>query len=98
LAQSLSSYTRKNHDCYDSEFDKQIRKLAPHWFVDKVLEKKKKLIEMAKRGHPRPHASNHPLGKAFNSYIGKTHSSYDPEFDKKIRKLAPNWFRKTRNV
>lgn len=32
LGQCLSNYTRKSSPAYDPVFDKQIRKIAPHWF------------------------------------------------------------------
>jgi hypothetical protein len=93
LGQSFNSYIKKSHDCYDPEFDKEIRRLAPHWFVDTAAEKKMKLLEMARNGEPRPHRNKHPLGPSFNGYIGKTKGTYDPDFDQEIRRLAPHWFK-----
>jgi len=93
---ALSNYISKSSNAYDSEFDKKIRKLAPHWFVDAVAEKKKLLLEMAKNGEPRPKCvfgqKSNPLGRALRDYISKSSGSYDPTFDKQIRKLAPHWF------
>jgi len=110
LGNVLGGYTCKSSRCYDPIFDKQIRKLAPHWFksdlifekqiklaphwfVGTVAEKKKQLIEMAKRGEPRPNQRKHPLGLILSSYTCKSHGCYDPIFDKQIRKLAPHWFK-----
>jgi len=51
---------------------------------DEAKAKKQQLMEMARNGEPRP------LSKAvFNS------QGYDPEFDAEIRKMRPDWFKKT---
>lgn len=89
LGSALCSYTRKNSSSYDSKFDRQIRALAPHWFIDTAKENKEKLLEMAHAKKPRPHQKTR-LGLC--DYLNKNSSSYDPEFDKAIRKLAPHWF------
>lgn len=92
LGNALKSYVQKSSDCYDPEFDKLIRKLAPCWFEDRVAKNKRQLIQMAKKGKPKPHRK-HPLGRKWLHYIAKSDNSYDPEFDKQIRKLAPHWFK-----
>jgi len=91
LGNSLSNYLSKSQGSYDPEFDKQIRKLAPHWFVDTTIEKKKQLLEMAKNKEPRPNSRKHPLAKALFRYVNKG-DAYDHKFDTQIRKLAPHWF------
>ena len=92
LGRSLGSYIYKTHGCYDTKFDKKIRRLAPHWFVDTARENKKQLLEIARKGEPRP-TKKTKLGRTLSSYICKTHGCYDTKFNKKIRKLAPHWFR-----
>jgi superfamily II DNA or RNA helicase len=94
LGGSLSSYTRTTHDCYDPDFTKQIKELAPHWFVDTASENKKELLEMAKRGEERPNQRNHKLGGSLSSYTRTTHNCYDPDFTKQIKELAPHWFKR----
>jgi hypothetical protein len=79
----LQNYTRPRSSSYDPEFDKQIKELAPHWFT--TVENKKKLIEMAKRGEPRPMCKS-KLKTELTKFLG------DSEFNKQIRKLAPHWF------
>ena len=81
---------------YDSVFDKQIRELAPDWFItssDRANKKKQKLLEMAHNGEPRPKDKKPELGVVLSHYTNSTSSSYDPIFDKEIRELAPSWFR-----
>ena len=94
LGRALCNYTNKNRNTYDSIFDKQIRKEAPHWFVDTATENKKKLLAMAKRGESRPNNKTHPLGSALSCYTSKKRNTYDSIFDKQIRKEAPHWFKK----
>jgi hypothetical protein len=75
----------------DKEFNKQIRKLAPHWFISEhnAIGNKQKLLEMAKNGEDKP---SNKLKSLLSNYLAKTGTSYDPIFDKEIRKLAPHWF------
>ena len=94
LGMYLKSYVQENAS-YDAEFDKRIRKLAPQWFVKSVEIKKKKLLEMARNGEPRPSSKTTTLGQALCSYTGCV---YDAEFDNQIRKLAPQWFVKSSDV
>jgi len=98
LGYALTNYTRKTSSTYDLVFDKQIRKLAPHWFVDTAAENKKELIKMAKRGERKPTVTKHRLGRIFSNYIFKSSVCYDEKFDKEIRRLAPNWFINTATV
>ncbi len=85
---------KRKSGSYDPIFDKKIRTEAPHWFINTAVENKRLLLEMAKNGEPRPTAVKHILGTPLCCYVGKSHSSYDPVFDKKIRKRAPHWFKK----
>lgn len=93
LGRALSPYTTKGQGSYDPEFDKQIRDLRRDWFVNSATEKKKQLLEIARRGDDKPHWKS-VLGQAFYNYTSKSQkSSYDPEFDKQIRELRPDWFK-----
>lgn len=95
LGQVLGFYTNPNSECYDVEFDNQIRKLRPDWFIfrsDVANQKKQQFLEMACNGESRPHYTKHPLGYVLYSYTNPKRESYDPEFDKQIRKLRPDWF------
>jgi hypothetical protein len=91
--QALSSYTSKPSDCYCLEFDKTIRKLRPDWFESTSLIMKQKLISIAKSGAKRP-CRKTKEGGALSNYICKSTYSCCPEFDKTIRKLRPDWFKK----
>lgn len=92
----LSNYTRTSSSAYDPDFDRQIKQLAPEWFIDTVAEKKVLLLEMARRGEPKP-SRRTALGSALTEYMRRSRSSYDPDFDREIRKLAPHWFKKPTN-
>lgn len=93
LGHLLCNYTNQNNQCFDSSFNKTIRELAPSWFVVTKDVNKQKLIDIAKKGENRPNQKKNPLGGLLSSYICKKSLSYDPVFDKKIRKLAPHWFK-----
>jgi hypothetical protein len=94
LGQAFSSYTRTSHKSYDPIFTKQIKSLAPYWFIHTANTKKQQLIQMAKNKESRPSNRIDGLGKALNRYTTKSGTSYDPDFTKKIKSLAPAWFRK----
>jgi len=93
LGTALKHYVDVNGKSYDSKFKKLIKKLAPHWFANTATENKKQLIIMAKQGEPKPIRGKHFLAKVMGHYISANGSSYDPDFDKQIRKLAPHWFK-----
>jgi hypothetical protein len=96
ILKNLVRYTYKKSSCYDPAFDEQIRRLAPKWFLSKseiTKENKWRLLDMARNELPRPSRKT-KLNGVLASYMTKSSSSYDPVFAKKIRKLAPHWFRK----
>lgn len=89
LGMLMYSYFRR-----DLEFKNKIKKIRPEWFVtrsDVANMKKKKLLEMAKKGYKRTYDA---LGKCLCNYVSKGTGNYDPVFDKKIKKLRPDWFKK----
>lgn len=94
LGMSLNKYISKSGTCYDAAFDEQIRRLAPHWFVNTAEENKKSLLDLARSGQPRPKFKQSKLGNVLRFYTSPTASSFDLEFTKKIKKLAPKWFRR----
>jgi hypothetical protein len=56
---------------------------------------KQKLIDIAKSGEKRPSRKTKE-GRCLCSYTDKSSESYCPKFDKLIRKLRSDWFRKKR--
>lgn len=94
LGMSLNKYISKSGSCYDAEFDEQIRRLAPHWFANTAEENKKSLLDIARSGQPRPKFKQSKLGTVLRFYTCPSASSYDADFTKKIKKLAPKWFRR----
>jgi len=93
LGQAFNNYTSKSHNAYDPVFDKKIRELKPDWFRDLAAEKKEELLRQALAGAARPRQSEN-LGKALSGYVCGSASSFDTVFDRKIRKLRPDWFKK----
>ncbi len=76
---------------------KQIESLEqlPGWeweVTSPARGKKKRLLEMARKGEPRPNQKKTRLGKGLSHYIDKNSKTYDSAFDKVIRKLVPSWF------
>jgi superfamily II DNA or RNA helicase len=100
LGQALSSYTR-NSSSYDATFDVDIRRLAPLWFTGASSRVKSNLLEMARTGQPKPtfHAIDvreSSLRSALNRYMNPKSVTFDGTFASELRRLAPHWFRKTK--
>jgi superfamily II DNA or RNA helicase len=95
LAGKLSAYINKNSGSYDPEFDKQIRSLRPDWFENTARIRKAELLRLANRWEPKP---SNKFGRAIFRYTNKNSCCYDPEFDKQIRSLRPDWFEDTAMV
>jgi hypothetical protein len=76
---------------FDAEFVKQIKKLAPKWIDRSIDRNKKQLLEMAKKGLPRP-KHNSKLGSLLSTYTLKSCKMYDAEFATQINTLRPDWF------
>ena len=93
--QALCNYARKVSSCYYHVFDKIIRKLRPDWFESTSIIMRQKLIAIAKSGAKRPHHKTKD-GRALDNYTRKSSTSYCEKFDRLIRKLRPDWFRKKR--
>lgn len=96
LGIALSHYTSLTNNSYDEEFKQKIEKLSPHWF-NKVENKKKKIIDIAKSGGKRPYnfsenIEEKRLGEAIAHYLNKNGKSYDIDFHNELRKLRPDWF------
>ena len=74
---------------------KKLESEMPHWswtpVTDQTNKRKQQLIEIARKGESRPHSKT-KLGQALGDYTCKSKDCYDPEFDNKIRRLAPHWF------
>lgn len=87
----LRCYTKKTHNSYDIAFNKIIRKKQPQWFTGTTTKKKKAFLAMPK-GCKKPVGDRHPLGNSLYWYTKPKNISYDPEFDRAIRKKQPQWF------
>jgi hypothetical protein len=62
-------------------------------FEDKVIEHKSRLLEMARNGESRPRQRDGTIGIVLCNYTSSKSETYDPEFDREIRRLRPDWFR-----
>lgn len=94
LGAALRRYTAKDSSSHDPRFTREIRALRPDWFTtqsDAANQKKRQLLEMARKGSPRP-SQKQTLGKALSRYASPKSESHDPTFHKEIRRLAPHWF------
>jgi hypothetical protein len=82
-----------------TEVKNNYKSILKHFDFDESISsadyRKQKLIEMAKRGEPRPSQQKTKEGHYLSSYTIKSSSSYCPEFDKTIRKIRPDWFVKS---
>lgn len=87
----LHSYTKKTSGCYDPDFTRQIKKLAPDWFLTGPERNKRRFLEMAKRKEPRPKRKTMFI---LYHYIRKASPCHDPKFTREIMRLAPHWFKK----
>jgi superfamily II DNA or RNA helicase len=98
LGSVLGTYVTKSNNCYDEDFDKEIKALRLDWFnATKVAQHKVKLLELARSGADRP-ASRSKLCLILNNYMTKNGRSYDEDFAKEIRALRLDWFNDTRVV
>lgn len=92
LGQALANYTHSNRP-RDLEFTSTIRELRSDWcmsLTDMANQKKERLLEMARRGDPRP-TRREELGSAFSSYTTPRSKTYDEMFTGKIRMIRPDW-------
>ena len=64
--------------------------------VTSASVKKVELLDMAKKGEKRPDKTK--VGSALRSYVDPRSGSYDPDFNKKLRELAPIWFQSAKSA
>ena len=95
----FNNYIHKASTCYDPVFDAEIRRLAPHWFLDTAAENKKELLVRGRAGEPKPRhngtelsVTGSKLGTVLTNYIYESSGCYDPVFAAEIREAAPHWF------
>jgi hypothetical protein len=95
IGRSLSQYTSPANTSYKKDFHDKIRKIRPDWFLSQTQiadQKKKELLDMAKRGDPRPSHDKTKIGQALSNYTRKSSAVYDAAFHRKLMKLRPDWF------
>jgi hypothetical protein len=95
LRGSLYRYTTPHDPGFDPAFTRQLRKLAPDWLEKPVEVKKATLLKMARHGELPPQRLS-PLWNALRNYTRPTGFSYDPDFTRQLKTLAPQWFESRR--
>lgn len=81
---------------YDPKFAKEMED-APPWFF---RGKREVLLNMARSGKARPNKRSKDdiergLGQQLCTLVTRSGTSYDEEFDREIRALRPDWFRRS---
>lgn len=94
LGKVLSLYTSTGAHSYDREFTETIKRVAPDWFHDtRMARKKQQLLELASQGAIRPKKTS-SLGVALRHYVNPAEPSYDAKFTAAIRQVAPqSWWK-----
>jgi len=94
LMHALVGYTRVKDECYDPQFDKEIRTTAPHWFMSEIRNiRKNELLHLAIAGEDKPSRGT-LLGDALRRLVCQRLKTYDDNFFDQIRGIAPKWFGK----
>jgi hypothetical protein len=94
LMYALEAYTRAKDECYDPQFDEEIRATAPHWFMSVIRGiRKKELLCLAIAGEDKPRRGT-PLGEALRRLVCPGLKTYDDNFFDQISGIAQNWFKK----
>jgi len=94
IGRSSFKYTNLNSPYYDHKFTSNLKKIRPDWFItqsEKVKKNKEQLLEMAKNGEDKPGRTTKFV---LSNYVCKVSGSYDRKFDRKIRRIKPEWFEK----
>ena len=94
IAQCLFKYTSARNSCYDAEFSNQIRSMTPNWGWRYPERDRQTLLDMAKRGDERP-KNKTTLAHKLANYTTVTSVSYNRALTRKLKKLAPHWWRDT---
>lgn len=93
LGRALQSYCSLSSNCYDEEFKSKIHTLVPEWF-NKFSNNdfREEILKIAISGGPKPNWKTQ-IGTAVIRYTNPSQNGYDPDFDKKIKELRPDWFK-----
>lgn len=75
----------------DPIFTKKIKQLAPDWLLTGPQLKKRQLLEMARRGEPKPSIKKTKIGIFLYCCMSESSPRHDPAFSKEIMELVPHW-------
>jgi hypothetical protein len=95
IGMALSQYTSPSNTAYDKAFHEEMKGIRPDWFLSQAQNSKRKkdeLLRMARAGEPRPSHDKTRLGQALSNYTRTSSAVYDPDFDREIRRIRPDWF------
>jgi len=98
MYEMLRYYTMPGHRCYDEAFHEEVKGLRPDWLMTASERTKAELLEMAKKGKPKPSRYSKDmrmrgLGDALHKFCRPTSSArYDDAFARELYRLAPDWF------
>jgi G:T-mismatch repair DNA endonuclease (very short patch repair protein) len=87
----IHNYTQRYSECYDAEFDSDIRRAQPEWFAKTARITKANIRALPVTTPQRPQIST-TVGRCFANYICKSSPQYDSTFDDAVRKRFPHWF------
>lgn len=98
LGNALIRYITKSYLTYDVEFDLEVKRLAPQWFMyfERCAEKRQEILEIARKGGERPNWKTE-LGICLIGSTSKSSCYYNLNFDVELRGLVPHWFRRPPN-
>lgn len=95
LGRSLRQYTYPDSGSYDPVFHKELLEVRPQWLSKKYDSnaKKQRILELASSGASRKDLVDCDLDTPLRGYTTLNNSSYDPDFSKLVRTVAPQWFK-----
>ncbi len=93
LGRSHMMYIENDHPCFRETYVNWLIENRPEWLDRTRTSDRSKsiLIEMAKRGEPKPGQRTN-LGKSLVNYIRDGSGTYDADFRQDIMAIAPFWF------
>lgn len=94
LYSALSHYVSSASKSFDPKFAKQIIKIRPEWFLDRMVTNGvvlRRLIKLAENGSPRPNPRSSD-GHWLTRYTNRANRHFDPRIATVLRKVAPSWF------
>lgn len=98
LGTVLNGLLNKSASKQKRALSNELKAIAPQWFGSQSRFKKEQLLNLARKGAPKPKQNSRVhdearLAAALSSYMRDTSEAYDPKFAKTIKKVANHWFK-----